>query len=62
MKEDEDGYKIYIKENVPLNRSDREACKSLGINDDEDKKIIEAMKPAYMTFVRTKSRELHYTV
>lgn len=44
VKEDEDGYKIYIKENVPLNRSDREACKSLGINDDEDKKVTEALK------------------
>ena len=44
VKEDEEGYKIYIKENVPLNRSDREACKSLGINDDEDKKVTEALK------------------
>ena len=44
VKEDEDGYKIYIKENVPLNRSDREACKSLGINDDEDKKVTEALR------------------
>ena len=34
VKEDEDGYKIYIKENVPLNISDMEACKSLVINDD----------------------------
>ena len=31
-------------------------------NDEEDEKIIKEMKPAYMTFVRTKSRELHYTV
>lgn len=44
VKEDEEGYKIYIKENIPLNRSDREACKSLGINDDEDKKVTEALK------------------
>ena len=31
-------------------------------NDEEDKKIIKTMKPAYMTFVRAKSRELHYAV
>ena len=30
--------------------------------DEEDKKIIKTMKPAYMTFVRAKSRELHYAV
>lgn len=44
VKEDEDGYKIYIKENVPLNRSDREACASIGVNDTEDKKITESIK------------------
>ena len=44
VKENEEGYKIYIKENVPLNRSDREACESLGISDDEDKKVTEALK------------------
>lgn len=26
VKEDAEGYKIYIKDDVPLNRSDREAC------------------------------------
>ena len=31
VKEDADGYKIYIKEDVPLNRSDREACQAVGI-------------------------------
>ena len=36
VKEDEAGYKIYIKENVPLNRSDREACESIGITGDKD--------------------------
>ncbi len=30
VKEEEKGYKIYIKEDVPLNRSDREACENLG--------------------------------
>ena len=30
VKEDEEGFKIYIREDVPLNRSDREACESLG--------------------------------
>ncbi len=44
VKEDEKGYKIYIKENVPLNRSDREACVSIGVNDTEDKKITESIK------------------
>ena len=44
VKEDEPGYKIYIKENVPLNRSDREACESLGVTETEDKKVTEALK------------------
>lgn len=44
VKEDEEGYKIYIKEDVPLNRSDREACKSLGINDTDEKKVTENLK------------------
>lgn len=44
VKEDEEGYKIYIKEEVPLNRSDREACESFGIKETEDKKITESLK------------------
>ena len=44
VKEDEKGYQIYIKEDVPLNRSDREACESLGITETEDKKVTEALK------------------
>ena len=32
VKEEEKGYKIYIKEDVPLNRSDSEAYEYLGIN------------------------------
>ena len=44
VKEDEKGYKIYIKEDVPLNRSDREAYKSLGIEATEDKKVTEELK------------------
>lgn len=44
VKEEEPGYKIYIKEDVPLNRSDREACKNLGIEESEDKKVTEALK------------------
>ena len=35
---------FYIKEDVPLNRSDREACESLGITETEDKKVTEALK------------------
>ena len=44
VKEDTEGFKIYIKEDVPLNASDREACKYLGIEDTEDKKVTEALK------------------
>ena len=44
VKEDAPGYKIYIKENVPLNRSDRTALKYAGINEEEDKAIKEAIK------------------
>ena len=33
-KEDEKGYRIYIKDGVPLNRSDAEAIKTLGIDPD----------------------------
>lgn len=44
LKEEEDGYKIYIKADAPLNRSDREACKSLGIQDTDDKKVTESLK------------------
>ena len=36
--------RFIIKEDVPLNRSDREACKSLGIAETEDKKVTEALK------------------
>lgn len=31
VKEDEKGYRIYIKENVPLNRSDKEAYDYVGV-------------------------------
>ena len=31
VKEDAEGYKIYIKDDVPLNRSDRETCASVGV-------------------------------
>lgn len=44
VKEGEKGYKIYIKEEVPLNRSDREACESLGVEETDDKKVTEALK------------------
>lgn len=44
VKEDETGFKIYIKEDVPLNRSDRTACQSLGIGENDDKKVTEALK------------------
>ncbi len=41
VKEGEDGYRIYIKENVPLNRSDAEAYQSLNA---DPKKIKEEKK------------------
>ena len=44
VKEEEEGYKIYIKEDVPLNRSDREACADLGIKDTDEKKVTESLK------------------
>ncbi len=44
VKEGEKGYQIYIKEDVPLNRSDREACRSLGIDETEEKKVTEELK------------------
>lgn len=44
VKENEAGYKIYIREDIPLNRSDKEACESLGIKEKEDKKVTEALK------------------
>ena len=44
VKENEAGYKIYIREDVPLNRSDKEACESVGIKEKEDKKVPEALK------------------
>ena len=32
-KEGESGYGIYIKDSVPLNRSDLEACKAVGVDE-----------------------------
>lgn len=42
-KEDEAGYRIYIKDGVPLNRSDAEACAYIGVKPD-DKSLKEAKK------------------
>lgn len=39
VKEGSDGYRIYIKEDVPLNRSDSEAYKYLGIEEKETKNL-----------------------
>ena len=41
VKEDEPGYKIYIKENIPLNTSDKKAYVALGV---DEKKVKEAKK------------------
>ena len=39
LKEDGQGYRIYIKDNVPLNRSDNEAYEHLNTNADQVKKL-----------------------
>ena len=44
VKENEKGYQIYIREDVPLNRNDREACKDVGINETDEKKVTDALK------------------
>ncbi len=44
VKEGENGFKIYIREDVPLNRSDREACIDQGIQETDEKKVTEALK------------------
>lgn len=43
VKEGEPGYRIYIKDSVPLNRSDNEACEYVGVEPDKDK-LKEAKK------------------
>lgn len=43
VKEDEAGYKIYIKDSVPLNRSDKTALTYIGL-DENDKDAIKKMK------------------
>ena len=43
LKEDASGYRIYIKEKVPLNRSDAEALTACGI-EEKDEKSIKAKK------------------
>lgn len=39
VKEDEEGYGIYIREDVPLNRSDNRAYEALGVNDKTIKEL-----------------------
>ncbi len=41
VKDDEEGYKIYIKDNIPLNVSDRKAFEYVGV---EEKDIKDAKK------------------
>lgn len=43
LKEDETGYRIYVKDGVPLNRSDAEACAYVGVGAD-DKSLKAAKK------------------
>ena len=44
VKEEEPGFQIYIREDVPLNRSDRTACESRGIHETDEKKVTEGLK------------------
>lgn len=44
VKENEPGYRIYIREDVPLNRSDMEALQYLGIEGNDDKAVKELKK------------------
>ena len=39
VKEEEPGYEIYIREDVPLNRSDSKAFEHLGVTGKEDKAL-----------------------
>lgn len=41
VKEEEPGYEIYIREDVPLNRSDSKAFEHLGVTGKEDKALKE---------------------
>ena len=45
VRENEKGYRIYIKEGIPLNRSDLEAYANLGV---DEKTVKEAKKIAWM--------------
>ncbi len=42
VKEDETGYRIYVKDGIPLNSSDREACAYVGVGADD--KALKAAK------------------
>lgn len=44
VKEAEKDFRIYIREGVPLNRSDREACRALGVDEADEKKQTEALR------------------
>ena len=41
-KEDAAGYRIYIKDGVPLNTSDKEACAYVGVDPDKLKDAVQA--------------------
>ena len=45
LKEDEDGYRIYIKDGVPQNRSDAAALTACGLAPDEDLKKAKSSAP-----------------
>ena len=44
VREDEPGFRIYIKEGVPLNRSDKEGLKYVGLPEDADEKAVKKAK------------------
>ena len=59
VKEDGKGYRIYIKDGVPLNRSDKEACDFIGVDADKLKALGEnAYKMAYKDSARIIAEEV----
>lgn len=52
VKEDEPGYRIYIKDNVPLNRSDKEAYIGIGLDEKDDVKDKKKKDPSIDVKVR----------
>lgn len=48
VKEDAAGYRIYVKDGVPLNRSDAEAYKALDVDEKTAKGQMSIVKPEFL--------------